>query len=155
MGEVYRARDTRLNREVAIKVSNAEFSDRFAREARSVAALNHPNICTLYDVVISKNAPNYLVMEFVEGEPPKGPLALEEALRIAAQIRDALESAHEKGRDGKELYFIGANRMMMAVDVAPGAKFQAGAPKPLFDSHFPGGLAWYDVSKDGHFLIAA
>jgi serine/threonine protein kinase len=65
MGEVYRARDTRLNREVAIKVSKAEFSERFAREARSIAAPNHPNICTLYDV-----GPNYLVMEFVEGESP-------------------------------------------------------------------------------------
>src|SRR5690349_19651699 len=103
MGEVYRARDTRLNREVAIKVSNAEFSERFAREARSIAALNHPNICTLYDVVISKNAPNYLVMEYVEGESPKGPLPLEEALRIAAQIRDALEAAHEKGITHRDL----------------------------------------------------
>lgn len=56
-------------------------------------------------------------------------------------------------RDGKELYFIGADRKMMAVDVASGAKFQAGGPKPLFDSHFPGGLVWYDVSKDGRFLI--
>ena len=96
MGEVYRARDPRLNRDVAIKVSHAEFTERFAREARAVAALNHPNICTLYDVVISKNAPNYLVMEYIEGEAPKGPYALEEALRIAAQIRDALEAAHEK-----------------------------------------------------------
>ena len=56
-------------------------------------------------------------------------------------------------RDGKELYFIGADGRMMAAEVASGAKFQAGVPKPLFDSHFPGGLAWYDVSKDGHFLI--
>src|SRR6476660_9251882 len=103
MGEVYRARDTRLNREVAIKVSNAEFSERFAREARSIAALNHPHICTLYDVVISKNAPNYLVMEYVKGESPKGPLPLEEALRIAAQIRDALEAAHEKGITHRDL----------------------------------------------------
>ena len=98
MGEVYRARDTRLNREVAIKVSNAEFSERFAREARSIAALNHPNICTLYDV-----GANYLVMEFVEGESPEGPLPLEEALRIAAQIRDALEAAHEKGITHRDL----------------------------------------------------
>jgi len=92
MGEVYRARDPRLGRDVAIKVSNAEFSERFAREARSIAALNHPNICTLYDV-----GPSYLVMEFVEGRSPQGPLPLDEALRIAAQIRDALEAAHEKG----------------------------------------------------------
>ena len=78
MGEVYRARDTRLNRDVAIKVSNAEFSERFTREARSIAALNHPNICQLYDV-----GDNYLVMEFIEGQSPKGPYTLEEALRIA------------------------------------------------------------------------
>src|SRR5579859_5640894 len=91
MGEVYRARDTRLNRDVAIKVSAQQFTERFEREARAVAALNHSNICTLYDV-----GPNYLVMEYIEGEAPKGPYALDEALRIAAQIRDALEAAHEK-----------------------------------------------------------
>jgi serine/threonine protein kinase len=77
---------------VAIKVSDAQFSERFEREARAVAALNHPNICTLYDV-----GPNFLVMEFVEGETLKGPLPLEEALRIARQIADALEEAHAKG----------------------------------------------------------
>src|ERR1700674_2285468 len=92
MGEVYRAHDPRLNRDVAIKVSQERFSDRFEREFRADAALNHPNICTLYDV-----GPNYLVMELIEGESPKGPLPLEEALRIARQIADALEEAHEKG----------------------------------------------------------
>src|SRR6202521_3251753 len=91
MGEVYKARDPRVNRDVAIKVSAARFTERFEREARAIAALNHPNICTLYDI-----RPNYLVMEYVEGESPKGPYALDEALRIAAQIRDALEAAHEK-----------------------------------------------------------
>src|SRR5258708_33978013 len=92
MGEVYRARDPRLGREVAIKVSQEEFTDRFEREARAVAALNHPNICHLYDV-----GPNYLVMELIEGESPKGPLPLDEALRLARQIAAALEAAHEKG----------------------------------------------------------
>src|SRR6266700_1269260 len=86
MGEVYRARDPRLGRDVAIKVSTEKFSERFEREARAIAALNHPNICTLYDV-----GPNYLVMEYVEGAPPKGPLPLDEALRIAHQLADALE----------------------------------------------------------------
>src|SRR5205807_266553 len=81
MGEVYRARDSRLAREVAIKVSAERFSERFEREARAVAALNHPNICQIYDV-----GPNYLVMELVEGEAPAGPLPLDEALRIARQI---------------------------------------------------------------------
>jgi eukaryotic-like serine/threonine-protein kinase len=92
MGEVYRARDPRLGRDVAIKVSVERFSERFEREARTVAALNHPNICTLYDM-----GPNCLVMELVEGESPKGPLALPDALKIARQIGDALEAAHEKG----------------------------------------------------------
>src|SRR6202011_5672401 len=92
MGEVYRARDPRLNRDVAIKVSAAQFSERFEREAKAIAALNHPNICSLFDV-----GPNFLVMEYVEGEAPQGPLALEEALRIARQIGDALEAAHDKG----------------------------------------------------------
>ena len=63
MGEVYRARDTRLDRIVAVKVSRSEFGERFALEARAVAALNHPHICALYDV-----GPDYLVMEFVQGE---------------------------------------------------------------------------------------
>ena len=64
MGEVYRARDTRLNRDVAIKVSAAQFSERFEREAEAIAALNHPNICQIYDV-----GPNYLVMEYIVGVP--------------------------------------------------------------------------------------
>ena len=91
MGEVYRARDPRLNRDVAIKVSAEQFSERFEREARAVAALNHPNICQIYDV-----GPNYIVMELVEGEAPKGPLPLDTALNYARQIGDALEAAHEK-----------------------------------------------------------
>src|SRR5262245_11877416 len=92
MGDVYKARDTRLNRIVAIKTAKAAFSERFTREARSIAALNHQNIATLYDV-----GPNYLVMEFVEGEPVKGPLSHEEALPVARQIAEAIEAAHEKG----------------------------------------------------------
>src|SRR6266852_6000119 len=97
MGEVYRARDPRMGREVAIKVSAERFSDRFSHEVHAVAALNHPNICHVYDV-----GPNYLVMELVEGPALAGRIAsgaipLEEALKIARQIADALEAAHEKG----------------------------------------------------------
>ena len=97
MGEVYRARDPRLNREVAVKVSAERFSERFEREARAIASLNHPNICHLYDV-----GPDYLVMELVEGPTlaeriKEGAIPLEEALPIAGQIADALDAAHEKG----------------------------------------------------------
>ena len=92
MGEVYRARDPRVGRDVAIKISAVQFNERFDREVRAVASLNHPNICHLYDV-----GPNYLVMELVEGEAPKGPLPEEPALNYARQIAAALEEAHGKG----------------------------------------------------------
>src|SRR6202035_5864745 len=77
MGEVYKARDTRLNRDVAIKVSNAQFTERFTREAHAIGALNHTNICHLYDV-----GPDYLVMEYVEGQDLRGPLDFDDAMRI-------------------------------------------------------------------------
>src|SRR5215203_5710051 len=80
MGEVWKARDTRLDRIVAIKRLKAEQSERFKREARAIAALNHPHICQLYDVGI-----DYLVMEFVEGEVLKGPLPLPRVLEYATQ----------------------------------------------------------------------
>jgi Tol biopolymer transport system component/predicted Ser/Thr protein kinase len=96
MGEVYRAQDTRLNRTVAIKTLKARFTQRFEREARAISALNHPHICTLYDIG-SQDGIGYLVMEYVEGQPLKGPLPLKEALRLAIQIAGALEAAHEKG----------------------------------------------------------
>src|SRR5262249_21263727 len=92
MGTVYAARDTRLGRDVAIKTSRKEFSDRFQREARAIAALNHPHICTLYDV-----GPDYLVMERIEGRPVDGPLPLAEALRVALQIAAAVRHAHQHG----------------------------------------------------------
>src|SRR6266849_4747780 len=98
MGEVYRAHDTRLRRDVAVKVSAAQFTERFEREARAIAALNHPNICTLYDV-----GPNYLVMELIEGRPLKGPLPLDQALQYAAQICDALDAAHRKAITHRDL----------------------------------------------------
>lgn len=98
MGEVYKARDTRLDRVVALKVSKMEFSERFEREARAVAALNHSNICTLYDV-----GPNYLVMEYIEGTPLKGPMPVDQALKYAAQICDALDAAHKKGITHRDL----------------------------------------------------
>src|ERR1051326_1426585 len=98
MGEVYQATDTRLNRTVAIKISAGQFSQRFEQEARSVAALNHPHICHLYDV-----GPNYLVMEFIDGAPIAGPLPLEKAIEYAGQILEALDAAHSKGITHRDL----------------------------------------------------
>ncbi len=97
MGEVYSATDTRLPRTVAIKTSKQQFSERFARETKVIASLNHPNICTLFDV-----GPNYLVMEMIEGPTlaermKNGPLSLDEAAGIMRQVADALDYAHEKG----------------------------------------------------------
>lgn len=96
MGEVFRGRDTRLNRPVAIKVMRAQFNDRFEREARAISSLNHPQICTLYDV-----GPNYLVMELIEGETlaarlRKGALPSEAVLQCGVQIASALAAAHAR-----------------------------------------------------------
>src|SRR3984885_100886 len=92
MGEVWKARDTRLNRTVAIKVSPATFTQRFEREAQAVAALNHPNICQIYDV-----GPDFLVLEYIDGKPLTGPLPVEETVRLATQIASALAEAHSRG----------------------------------------------------------
>jgi Tol biopolymer transport system component len=98
MGEVWKARDTQLDRDVALKVSKSEFTARFDREARAIAAFNHPNICTLHDV-----GPNYLVMELIDGVPLKGPLPVEKAVAYAALILDALDAAHHKGFTHRDL----------------------------------------------------
>jgi serine/threonine protein kinase len=92
MGEVYRARDTRLQRLVAVKVSSAQFGERFEREAQAVAALNHPNICQLFDV-----GPNYLVMELVEGVPLAPSDDPRRLMQLAVQIADGLAAAHAAG----------------------------------------------------------
>ena len=98
LGKVYKGRDPRLEHTVAIKVSSEQFSERFEREARAIAALNHPNICQIYDV-----GPNYLVMELIEGVSPKGPLPLDQALKYGSQICDALDAAHKKGITHRDL----------------------------------------------------
>jgi serine/threonine protein kinase len=98
MGQVWKARDTRLDRIVAIKVASANFTERFSTEARAIAALNHPNICTLYDV-----GPDYLVMEYVAGDEIRGPLPLDRALKIGLQLAGALEAAHRKGITHRDL----------------------------------------------------
>ena len=98
MGQVWKARDSRLDRIVAIKFSKGEFSKRFEREARAIAALNHPNICILHDI-----GPDYLVMEFIDGTPIQGPLPLDQALRYALQICNALDAAHQKSITHRDL----------------------------------------------------
>ena len=107
MGEVYKARDTRLDRTVAIKVlpehvaADPDLKQRFEREARTVAALNHPYICTLHDIG-NQDGIDFLVMEYLDGETvaqrlEKGALPLDQALTVAIQIADALDKAHRQG----------------------------------------------------------
>ena len=113
MGEVYRAKDTRLDRFVAIKVlpshlaDSSELRERFEREARTIASLNHPHICTLYDIG-HQDGTDFLVMEYLEGETlaqrlVKGPLPLDQVLRYAIEIADALDKAHRKGVTHRDL----------------------------------------------------
>jgi serine/threonine protein kinase len=113
MGEVYRARDTRLDRVVAVKIlpdhlsDRAELRERFEREARTIASLNHPHICTLYDIG-HQDGTDFLVMEYLEGETlaerlKKGPLPLDQVLQYAIEIADALDKAHRKGITHRDL----------------------------------------------------
>ena len=113
MGEVYRARDTRLERIVAVKIlpdhlsDRAELRERFDREARTIASLNHPHICVLHDIG-QQDGTDFLVMEYLEGETlserlKKGPLPLEQVLRYAIEIADALDKAHRKGITHRDL----------------------------------------------------
>jgi serine/threonine protein kinase len=103
-GEVYKARDTRLDRTVAIKIlpsTDPELKARFEREAKAIAALTHPHICTLYDVG-HQDGTDYLVMEYLEGETladrsARGPIKIDDALKIAIEIADALDKAHRSG----------------------------------------------------------
>src|ERR1700751_2022093 len=113
MGEVYRAKDTRLDRIVAIKVlpphlaDSSELRERFEREARTIASLNHPHICTLYDIG-HQDGTDFLVMEYLEGETlaqrlVKGPLPLDQVLQFSIEIADALDKAHRKGVTHRDL----------------------------------------------------
>ena len=145
MGEVYKARDTRLDRTVAIKVlpehlsATPDLRMRFEREARAVSSLNHPHICTLYDIG-SQDGVDYLVMEHIEGETlaarlEKGPLPTPEVLRYAAEIADALDKAHRQGmvhrdlkpgnvmltKSGAKLLDFGLARVMGMAGVPPGS----------------------------------
>ena len=92
MGEVWKAQDTRLNRMVAVKRLKGQHSTRFEQEARAIASLNHPHICQIFDI-----GPDYLVLEYIEGQPLKGGVTVEEAVRLARQIAEALDAAHRRG----------------------------------------------------------
>jgi Tol biopolymer transport system component len=154
MGEVYRARDTRLDRDVALKLlpprlaGDAEFRARFDREARSISSLNHPHICTLHDVgsaLVDGRELHYLVMELIEGESlarrlDKGRLPLEDVLRLGAQIASALDAAHRRGivhrdlkpgnvmvtRSGAKLLDFGLARQDDARAVVPALETRTG-----------------------------
>src|SRR5204863_8170444 len=84
MGDVYRAKDVRLNRDVAVKTVKGPFTERFEREAKAISSLNHPNICTLYDVGEHQGS-GYLVMEYIDGKPIAGPMPVDEAIRVGLQ----------------------------------------------------------------------
>jgi eukaryotic-like serine/threonine-protein kinase len=130
MGEVYRARDTRLHRTVAVKMligrasADSNMLERFYREARAASALNHPNICTVHDIGTSDGQP-YLVMEYLEGETlrerlHRGPLELEELLEVSIQIADALDAAHSHGIVHRDIksgnVFITTRRQVKVLD---------------------------------------
>ena len=166
MGEVYRARDTQLDRDVAIKILPEAFAAdperlaRFEREARALASLNHPHIAAIYGFEKSGGT-HALVMELVEGEDLSQRIArraipVDEALPIATQIAEALEAAHEQGiihRDLKPANIkLRKDGTVMAVPVTSGTTLVPGIPVPLFDTRVAG-FAPYDVTPDGRFLI--
>jgi eukaryotic-like serine/threonine-protein kinase len=127
MGEVYRATDTRMGRDVAIKIVSERFSERLDHEVRTIAALNHPNICTVYDV-----GPNYLVMEYLQGNPLTGPLPESEVIKKTEQIISALEAAHARGivhRDLKPANILVMGDRLKLLDFGV-ARFSLPMPAP-------------------------
>src|SRR5262245_24631408 len=146
MGEVYKARDTRLDRTVAIKIlpdtlaADSQFRERFDREARAISQLTHPSICTLFDVGEHQGTA-YLVMEYLEGETleqrlKKGALPFDEALKIAIQIADALSAAHRRGIVHRDLK---PGNVMLT---RQGAKLlDFGLAKAITTTSAPGGLS--------------
>jgi Tol biopolymer transport system component/predicted Ser/Thr protein kinase len=147
MGEVYRAKDTRLDRTVAIKVlpphlaAQQELRDRFDREARVVSGLNHPNICTLYDIG-TQDGIDFIVMEYLEGETlaerlKKGPLPLEQAVKVAIEMSDALDKAHRKGITHRDLK---PGNIMLTKSGAKLLDFGLAKPKPAQDPKMRGSM---------------
>jgi eukaryotic-like serine/threonine-protein kinase len=175
MGEVYRARDTRLDRIVAVKVLPAHLSEdpvrrqRFEREARAVSSLNHPHICTLFDVG-QQDGVDFLVMEFLEGETlaerlARGPMPLDQALRHAVEIADALDRAHRHGvvhrdlkpgnimltKSGVKLLDFGLVKLQDAAGGGPAGLASTAAPGPAAGlSALPTGSR--DLTAEGTLL---
>jgi serine/threonine protein kinase len=142
MGEVYRARDTRLGRVVALKIlpqhlsERPESRERFEREGRAISSLNHPNVCHLYDVGVDQGI-SYLVMEYLEGETladrlRKGPVALEQVLRYGTEVADALDSAHHRGIIHRDLkpanIFVTAHGECKVLDFGLAKQDEEGSP---------------------------
>jgi eukaryotic-like serine/threonine-protein kinase len=142
MGDVYKARDSRLDRIVALKISKEEFTPRFETEARATAALEHQHICRLYDVCHEAGA-SFLVMEYVEGTPLKGPLPLDQALTYARQIASALDEAHRKQIVHRDLkpsnILVNSKNGVKLLDFGL-AKFSRGHESPLNDEALTRGL---------------
>jgi len=166
MGEVFKARDTRLNRTVAIKVlpahvsENGEARQRFETEARAIAALKHAHICTLYDVG-KQNGTDFLVMEFLEGETlasrlNRGQLPLEDALTYAIQIADALDKAHKLGithRDLKpaNIMLTPSGATLLDFGLAKRRAPSEAATEQVYVQSFPSGNLRIPISVDGGF----
>src|SRR5215831_18160025 len=159
MGEVYKARDIRLNRTVAIKVLSLEFStksdwkQRFEREAQTIAALNHAHICVLYDVG-QHDGIDYLVMEFLEGETlgerlDHGPLPLKEVLKIAVEIADGLDKAHRQGVTHRDLK---PSNVMLTKSGAKLLDFGLAKVKPESPLSAQSRLPTVDVTAEGTIL---
>src|SRR5690349_784495 len=164
MGEVYRARDTRLERTVAIKVlpehlsTNAESKQRFEREARAISSLNHPNICALYDIG-NQDGVDFLVMEYLEGQTladrlQKGALPVEQVLKIGIEIADSLDKAHRQGivhrdlkpgnimltKSGAKLMDFGLAKPTLRANAATGVEHGLTPSSPTSPLAIPAGM---------------
>src|SRR6202022_1600954 len=159
MGEVYRARDTRLDRTVAVKILSAHLSDnpdardRFEREARAISSLNHPNVCHLYDVG-QQDGIRYLVMEYLEGETladrlHRGPLPLDQVLKYGAEICEGLEKAHRNGVVHRDLK---PGNIMLTKSGAKLMDF--GLAKPIVPASPPSSALTRTLSTPPHPLTA-
>ncbi|MCI0617949.1 protein kinase, partial [bacterium] len=164
MGEVYRAKDTRLDRTVAIKIipshlsNNSDLKQRFEREARTISSLNHPNICALYDIG-NQDGIDFLVMEFLDGETlaerlSKGSLPLDQVFRYGIQIADALDKAHKQGiihRDLKPGNIMLTKSGIKLLDFGL-AKLQAAAAQPLLSGVSALPTEHHDLTAEGTIL---